>query len=77
MISVDLDKVKTVAHQFRRRFRDAEFEPFDDIISRQIPGPASAEAEASRQQIREKYSVIQQNIDAATSYEEVKTIIGL
>lgn len=72
MITVNMDKAKAIGHDMRRAAREAEFAPFDAVIMKQIPGVDAAQAEAERQAIREKYAVIQQQIDAATTPEEIK-----
>ena len=75
MITVNMDKAKTIGHQMRRAQREAEFAPFDAVIAKQIPGVDNAAAEASRQAIRDKYVVIQGVIDAATTPEEIKAAL--
>lgn len=77
MITIDMSKAKAIGHDIRRRNRDAEFKPYDDIISKQIPGKDSAEAEAQRQKIRDKYADIQQRIDAATDTSTIKSALGI
>jgi hypothetical protein len=62
MITINLDKAKAVAHDKRRAARAAEFAPLD--IKATIPSEAVA-AEAARQAIRDKYAVIQVDIDTA------------
>lgn len=75
MITINIDKAKTIGHDMRRAARAEEFKPFDEAIAKQIPG--SEGAEAARQAIREKYAVIQTNIDAATTPEEIKVALGI
>ena len=75
MITINIDKAKTIAHDKRRAAREAEFKPYDDAIAKQIPGQADG-AEAQRQLIREKYAAIQQDIDAATTVEQLTTRIA-
>lgn len=75
MITINLDKAKLVAHSIRREARAKEFAPFDDIIAKQIPGADAQQAEASRQAIREKYSVMQAQMDAAQSVDELKSLL--
>lgn len=72
MITINMDKAKAIAHDKRREVRAAEFAPLD--IQATIPAKA-AEAEAARQEIREKYEEIQNKIDAATSVETLKSIL--
>ena len=71
-IDCDLDKCKTIGHAMRRTAREAEFKPHDDVISKQIPGNDAIAAEAARQLIRNKYSDIQDAIDAAKTPDEIK-----
>lgn len=75
MITVNLNKAKTIGHELRRTQREAEFAPFDAIIMKQIPGNSAVEAEASRQAIREKYSLIQDVIEAAETPAEIKSAL--
>lgn len=75
-VTVNLDKAKVIAHNFRRAARDAEFAPHDDIIAKQIPGKTAA-AETARQAIRDKYDRVQQEIDNAASVDTLKTVLGL
>lgn len=76
MITINIDKAKTIAHDMRRAARAEEFKPHDEIIAKQIPGTAAQEAEAARQAIREKYAAMQTQIDAAATVEEIKTSLG-
>lgn len=77
MITINLDKAKSIAHDKRRAARAEEFKPHDEVIMKQIPGNDAAVAEAERQKIRDKYEEIQDQIDAAESPEELKLILGL
>ena len=75
-VDVALDKAKDIGHDIRRSQRAEEFKPFDDIIAKQIPGADATEAEASRAQIRLKYALIQDVINAASDPDEIKTALG-
>jgi hypothetical protein len=77
VIIVNLDKAKQIGHDIRRKQREEEFKPLDEIIMKQIPGNAAVDAEAKRQEIRDKYAVVQTNIDGATTPEEIKTALGI
>lgn len=77
MISINLDKAKTIGHNIRRAVREEEFKPLDELIMKQIPGVNAAEVESRRQVIRDKYALIQLQIDAATSPEEIKSVLSL
>ena len=75
MITINLDKAKAIGHDIRRTQREAEFAPFDAIIMKQIPGNSATEAEEARQQIRFKYALIQDVIEAAETPEEIKSAL--
>ena len=77
MITINLDKAKSIGHDIRRTQRAEEFKPFDDIIMKQIPGNSAAEAEEARQQIRFKYALIQDVIDAAATPDKIKAALGI
>ena len=77
MITINLDKAKSIAHDKRRAARAEEFKPYDEVIMKQIPGNDAAVAEAARQGIRDKYADMQVAIDAAESADELKVILGL
>jgi len=72
MITINLDKAKAVAHDKRRAARAAEFAPLD--IKATIPSEAVA-AEAARQAVRDKYAVIQSDIDTAPSVPELTLVV--
>lgn len=74
MIEININKAKIIAHQMRRVAREQEFRPYDELIARQIPGTAE-EAEAQRQLIREKYALIQQDIDSAATVDELTNTV--
>lgn len=69
MITININKAKTIAHDKRREARSAEFVPLD--IKATIPAEATA-AEAARQVIRDKYATMQTAIDAASTVDEIK-----
>lgn len=75
MITINMDKAKNIAHNIRREKRAEEFKPHDEIIMKQIPGSNTAAIEAARQEIRNKYDSVQQNIDMALTPEGLKTVI--
>jgi argininosuccinate lyase len=68
----DLAKAKDIAHAMRRVNRAKDFAPLD--VEATIPSKAVA-AEAARQAIREKYAVVQMNIDGSKTIESLKTAI--
>jgi len=69
MITINIDKAKTIAHDKRREARSAEIAPLD--IKATIPSEATA-AEAARQAVRAKYASMQTAIDAATTTDAIK-----
>ena len=68
MITINLTKAKTIAHDKRREARSAEFAPLD--IKATIPSEAVA-AEAARVVIRTKYTDMQTAIDAASTVNQI------
>lgn len=72
MITINIDKAKTIAHDKRRAARAAEFAPLD--VQATIPAQAAA-AEAARQVIRDKYAAVQNSIDGAADVAALKTIV--
>lgn len=77
MIRINMDKAKAIGHDMRRAKREEEFAPLDAVIMKQIPGKDAQAAEAARQAIRDKYVVVQEQIDAAATPEEIKAALGL
>ena len=77
MIRVNVDKAKAIAHDMRRSARAAEFAPHDEVIAKRLPGTAEADAEAARAVIRAKYAVMQTEIDAAATPDEIKVALGM
>ena len=71
-VAVDLGKAKDIGHDIRRQQRAEEFQPFDEIIAKQIPGLNATEAEAARAQIRDKYAQVQLAIDTAADPDSIK-----
>jgi hypothetical protein len=74
-VDLDLDKCKAVGHGIRRQKRAEEFQPFDEIIAKQIPGKDAAAAEEARQSIRDKYTEVQDAIDAAETPDDIKAAL--
>lgn len=77
MIKINMDKAKNIAHGIRRAKREEEFAPFDTVIMKQIPGQALQNAEMERQIIRNRYAVMQTQIDLAQTPDEIKDVLGL
>ena len=74
-IVIDIEKAKIIAHDARRAARAKEFEPHDAVIMKQIPGVDAAAAEAARQAIRDKYTALQTQMDAAQTPEQLKALM--
>lgn len=72
MIKINLDKAKAIAHDKRRAARSAEFAPLD--IKATIPSEAQA-AETARQAVRDKYAVLQTQMDSAQTIDELKALL--
>lgn len=77
VIDHDIAKAQEIAHEKRRAARVEEFAPLDEAIAKKIPGTDVAAVEAQRQAIRDKYAVVQADIDAATDVFELKVALGL
>ena len=75
MIVINIKKAKDIAHDIRRASRGAEFAPLDALVARQVPGTDFAAVEAERQVIRDKYTEMQTQIDAAQSVEALKAAL--
>lgn len=71
MIVINLEKAKDITHKKRREARAKEFEPYDHIIMKQIPNNDLKVAEESRQEIRNKYETIQNEIDNSENINDL------
>jgi hypothetical protein len=76
MITINLDRAKTISHAIRRQKRAEEFDPLDQVIMKQIPGTNVQAVEAQRQAIRDKYTTIQTQIDAAGGSDDLLDIVN-
>lgn len=74
-IVINMSKAKDIAHDKRRAARAEEFKPLDEVIMKQIPGTDVAAVEAERQAIRDKYAVLQEQMDAAPDVETLKSLL--
>ena len=72
IININIEKAKTIAHVKRRIKRAKELAPFD--IQATIPSEA-VEAESARVLIREKYAIMQADIDESSTITNLKKII--
>jgi hypothetical protein len=77
MITINMVKAKAIGHNLRRAAREEEFRPHDQVIMKQIPGNEAVAAEVARAAIRAKYADIQNQIDAASSPDEIKAALGI
>ena len=77
VITVNMAKAKAIGHDIRRKMRSDEFAPLDDQIMKQIPGTDSVAVEATRQRIRDKYAVMQENIDSAETPDELRFALSM
>ena len=75
MITINLDKAKTISHDIRRQKRAEEFAPLDEVIMKQIPGTDVQAVEAQRQVIRDKYAALQSDIDSAENPDALLAVI--
>lgn len=73
-IKVDTEKARSIAHEIRRQIREKEFEPYDDIVSKRIPGKEK-QAEYIRQSIRDHFAAVQEEIDKAATPAEMSKIL--
>lgn len=72
-IKTDMPEARLIAHGMRRNKRSGELAPLD--IEATIPSKANA-AEAARQLIRDKYAVMQADIDNAANEAALKTVLS-
>lgn len=75
MITINIDKAKAIAHDRRRSARAAEFAPHDEVIAKRIPGVVQEEAEAARAAIRSRYASMQEQIESASTPDEIKAAL--
>jgi hypothetical protein len=76
-IDHDLERCRQIGHDKRRAARAEEFAPHDELIAKQIPGADAAAAEAARQEIRDRYALVQDAIDAAEDPAAIKAALGI
>lgn len=73
MVKVDIIKARDIAHSIRRSKRDNEFISIDGNIVNVV---VTDTAESDRVALRTKYASMQNDIDAASTTEELNTIIN-
>ena len=71
-VTEDHGKALAIAHEARRRAREAEFAPLD--VQATIPAEA-AQAEAGRAKIRTKYERLQSDMDAAPDVDSLRSMV--
>jgi|DEB19_MinimDraft_2_1074335.scaffolds.fasta_scaffold16556_3 hypothetical protein len=76
MIVVNIDKAKLIAHNLRRKARETEFIPLDEKIMKQLPGVDVDSVEQARQSIRDRYVLLQTQIDQANTTDEIKLALA-
>ena len=74
-IEIDLDKAKEITHNLRRAMRAEEFAPLDQTIAFRLPGTTIKETEKLREEVRDKYVEMQEEIDLATDVEQLKVLL--
>lgn len=71
-IDIEIQQARLVAHGIRRKMREAEMVPLDQQIVIKINDPTEvASTEARRQELRDKYAVMQVSIDGAQTAGEL------
>lgn len=75
MIRINIQKAKEITHAARREAREKEFTPLDEVIAKQIPGDDYNIAESKRVDIREKYKIIQSEIEDCNDESKLKEIL--
>ena len=73
-VKVNMTKAKAIAHDFRRGRRSSEFMSVDGDNQYSA---LTAEGEVLRQPIRDRYALMQTNIDAAKTPAAIKKALGL
>lgn len=68
-VGVDLEKARGISHDLRRKARASEFAPHDLMAT--IPAQAE-QAELARQEIRDRYAIVQDTLDACKTPDELK-----
>lgn len=74
-VDIDIDGAKQITHERRRAARATEFAPLDDAIAKQLPGKSAIELEADRAAVREKYKLVQEQIEKCESASDLLDVI--
>lgn len=72
-VFIDIKKAKEYIHGLRRKKRNIDFKDYDRLST--VPELFN-EVEAKRKEIREIYKTLQENIDNATSAEQLEEILN-
>lgn len=76
-VIINLDKAKEITHNKRREVRAIEFKPLDEEITINIADSKKiADIESKRVIVREKYAILQTEIDNSKSEESLKIILN-
>lgn len=75
-VNINLSKAKAVTHEMRRAARAYEFSPLDEQIALQLPGVDAETIEAERQAIRDRYAVLQTQIEGAEDLTSLRSIVS-
>lgn len=75
MITVNIEKARLIAHDVRRAQRQEALAPLDSAYAHGIPGTNIAEIEAQREAIRQANAQVQEQIDEASSVDELRAAI--
>lgn len=76
-VEVDPASAKEQVHEMRRRWREFQFQPHDEIIAKQIPGKSAVAAEGARQIIRDADAEMQLQIDSCETADDLRTLLTL
>lgn len=75
MLTINLPKGKAIACNLYRQQRSREFEPQDIPIAKQIPGTDVHATDQQRLQIRDRYALVQTNIEVAETVDQLYAAI--
>ncbi len=76
-VETDLDAAKEQAHNWRRAKREEEFAPLDKEITINIKAQAKVDQiESHRQAVRDKYDLIQTEIDASADEIGLRSVLA-
>lgn len=76
-VGIEMGKARDIAHVIRRKTRDIEMAPYDDIIAKQVPGTDPVGAETARAALRNVYDNLQTQIDNSQNPNALMAIINV